>query len=213
VVAQSILTPKLSWQSVGADLCASNPGVGSFRVVPEFSGDDTNYIMGFSYPENSSVYYRISNHKNISDALDDAENYSGHIIQVNKLNRKETPHSRLAPDELSPWGKIVHKTVFAQGVSFVSTSGHGGFRVFPHVQEAFPEHLRVSSGLGGLHWYEEDIESHKVVLAFPSLFTDREKAVADQSVRFFYPDIWEVHNLKRPVDQMSATFTMGNNHV
>ncbi|WP_443018815.1 DUF7007 domain-containing protein [Sphingomonas sp. 2R-10] len=46
--------------------------------------------------------------------------------------------------------------------------------------------LRVAGG-----WYEEDGEWAKVAAGYPALFTDRERALADRTLRDWYPEAWE----------------------
>jgi hypothetical protein len=73
----------------------------------------------------------------------------------------------------SPWGIVDIVTKFDDGVEFISTASHGGFKLDrAHNSKIMPE-MRKSGG-----WYEEDCEYSIVALTFPELFTrdDVEKA-------------------------------------
>lgn len=69
---------------------------------------------------------------------------------------------------------------------FHSTASHGGFKLDAMRNAAFPTALRLAGG-----WYEEDGDWARVAAGFPALFTDREKASADRTLRYWEPDAWE----------------------
>lgn len=51
----------------------------------------------------------------------------------------------------TPWGKAETARLIADGVGFVSTSTHGGFKVSAKLNAIIPPYMRSKSG-----WYEED---------------------------------------------------------
>lgn len=83
------------------------------------------------------------------------------------------------PGAVTPWGRADAKWVYAKGVTFYSTPGHGGFKVNKAQNAQIPEPFRNADG-----WYEEDDESH-----IPFYFLLRRTASAD-SLRHQYPHQW-----------------------
>ena len=74
----------------------------------------------------------------------------------------------------TPWGGSDHATQYGDGgVVFYSTPSHGGFFVPASLRKGMAPEYRNDDG-----WYEEDCEWAKVALAFPDLFTPRERAAA-----------------------------------
>lgn len=86
----------------------------------------------------------------------------------------------------TPWGMSQTSEVYAQGIVFHSTAGHGGIKLGRARNAAMPTVLRVAGG-----WYEEDAEWAKVTAGFPDLFTDYERNHADRTLREYYPHCWE----------------------
>ena len=109
------------------------------------------------------------------------EDVATHLTQRNALGRKEV-HMRVS----TPWGMSQGATVYVDGIVCHSTASHGGFKLDRARNAAMPRALRIDGG-----WYEEDGEWAKVALGYPDLFTDREKASADRTLRDWYADAWE----------------------
>ena len=86
----------------------------------------------------------------------------------------------------TPGGPAQTAEIYADGVAFFTTAGHGGFKLARARNAAMPKALRVAGG-----WYEEDCEWAKVAVAFPDLFTKSERRSAEESLRHWYPDAWE----------------------
>ncbi|AEI04539.1 hypothetical protein OCA5_pHCG300940 (plasmid) [Afipia carboxidovorans OM5] len=104
-----------------------------------------------------------------------------HLRQRAALGRREI-HSTAN----TPWGASQGATVYADGVVCHSTAGHGGFHLdAAHNAKVHPA-LRTRGG-----WYEEDSAWAAVAQAFPELFTDYERHHAEQTIRDWYPDVWE----------------------
>ncbi len=104
-----------------------------------------------------------------------------HLTQRAALGRREV-QMRLS----TPWGMSQGATIYAEGVVFHSTASHGGFKLGAKRNAALHPALRLAAG-----WYEEDGDWARVAAGYPDLFTDRERASADRTLRDWGPDIWE----------------------
>ena len=69
----------------------------------------------------------------------------------------------------SPWGRIQNVKRVAAGISWISTAGHGGFRLSKTRYESMPANLRACSFTGN-QFFEEDCSWCAVVMAFPQFF-------------------------------------------
>jgi hypothetical protein len=120
-------------------------------------------------------------------AIRDAEDFAVYLVERAALARQERS---FAPGKgtSTPWGKADHASVYGPGVTFYGTPRHGGFKVSKARNDAAPPALRNADG-----WYEEDCEWAKVALAFPVLFTARERRQAERSLRDWDPEAWEAH--------------------
>jgi len=110
------------------------------------------------------------------------EDYVQHCREKQALGRTREPGNGV----WTPWGMSQGSEVYADGVAFHSTASHGGFRLDEARRAAMLPALRVEGG-----WYEEDCEWAKVALAFPELFTTRERRMAEKTLRHDFPDCWE----------------------
>jgi len=88
----------------------------------------------------------------------------------------------------TPWGKSDYSKTYGEGVTFYGTPSHGGFRVLAAQQALMPEILRNDDG-----WYEEDCDWAKVAIAFPDLFTAEDAVNARETLRNWFPAIYEQH--------------------
>lgn len=96
----------------------------------------------------------------------------------------------------TPWGPAQHASREADGIVFVPTDGHGGYKLSPERNAAIPAPFRNRSG-----WYEEDGDRVFVELYhYDALFNrpqddpaDRSERLAafDQKIRDYYPDQYE----------------------
>lgn len=115
-----------------------------------------------------------------------------HLNQRQALGRKET-RMRVA----TPWGLSQGATIYTEGVVCHSTASHGGFKLDRARNAAMHPALRIKGG-----WYEEDGDWARVAVGYPDLFTDREKAMADRTLRDWEPDAWEaIHGRTLTADQ------------
>jgi hypothetical protein len=80
----------------------------------------------------------------------------------------------------SPWGAIDRCTRIADGIHFVSTPSHGGFRLSPARLARFPLAVlgQTWRALGRDGWFEEDCDAYLIPVAFPDCFSKEEQARA-----------------------------------
>ena len=109
------------------------------------------------------------------------EEVATHFTQRAALGRRE-----LRISLSTPWGTSQGATIYAEGVTFHSTASHGGFKLDAKRNGALHPALRLPGG-----WYEEDGDWARVAAGYPDLFTDRERASADRTLRDWEPDAWE----------------------
>lgn len=88
-----------------------------------------------------------------------------------------------------PWGDVQTARDYGDGVTFVTTAGHGGFIVSKEAAEKMPPELRaIGQDMGrGRLAFEEDCCYSAVVLAFPSMFHVDVVRTADESLRHWFP--------------------------
>lgn len=103
----------------------------------------------------------------------------------------------------TPWGPSQTIDEIFDGIQFVSTSGHGGFKVENALNNRIPDYWRNDDG-----WYEEDCEAAIVVLVFEKEFREAGKAsdsmVSEltQIAKDFYPREYEKFSgQKIPVEE------------
>ena len=104
-----------------------------------------------------------------------------HKAELNALRREQVRISRS-----TPWGASQHATIYANGIVFHTTSGHGGFHLSAARNVKVLPTLRNASG-----WYGEDAEWAIVALTFPDVFTTYERRCCDETVRNTRPVEWE----------------------
>lgn len=109
------------------------------------------------------------------------QEHAEHQREKRALGRREA-HSRAQ----TPWGVSQGMTVYAEGVEFHSTAGHGGFKLSAKRNGQVHPLLRVMDG-----WYEEDCAWALVAITFPDLFTRFERRCAERSAKDSWPDAYE----------------------
>ena len=88
-----------------------------------------------------------------------------------------------------PWGEIQDTQIVADGIDFISTAGHAGYRLSRERFNRMPEHLRNLSFTSD-QYFEEDCSWCAVPLAFPEAFS---KGMV-QAAQDCY-DSWILNNL------------------
>ena len=83
----------------------------------------------------------------------------------------------------TPWGIADNIEGRGEGVAFVSTPGHGGFKVNASENRRIPRAWQKASfNLQGLQgWYEEDCDWCMVALTFPQYFSEDELKAAQST--------------------------------
>ena len=120
------------------------------------------------------------------------EEIAEHLRQRHALGRTDV-RMRLS----TPWGMSQGATIYADGIIFHSTASHGGFKLDRARNAGLHSALRIKGG-----WYEEDGDWARVAIGYPDLFTDREKALAERTLRDWEPDAWEaVHGRTLTAEQ------------
>ena len=71
----------------------------------------------------------------------------------------------------TPWGPAEDVTNIADGIDFISTAGHGGYRLsLTRVMEMPEPYRSYEPFCGRAGWYEEDCDWCVVALAYPQFF-------------------------------------------
>lgn len=86
----------------------------------------------------------------------------------------------------TPWGKAQTTDVLAEGIVFYSTASHGGFKLDRTRNALVHPAWRDRGG-----WYEEDCEAAKVIVTFPSLFSEKTVEAAHRTLKNWFPDAYE----------------------
>jgi hypothetical protein len=72
---------------------------------------------------------------------------------------------------------------YGEGITFYSTSSHGGMKVEASLAKLMPAALRIPG-----NWFEEDCDASLVVVAFPDRFPPDQVALAMRDLKNLYPD-------------------------
>ena len=178
--------PGVSFGRTADDLLAALVGEHAFACVP--TRDGRHYLVtGWRIRRPMSEWSR-----------DDFYGHSGELADENAFQTKileQAEHQRetkaLARREersaaSTPWGPSQGATVYADGVVFHSTAGHGGFLLSAEYNSKVHPSLCVSGGI-----YEEDEAWAIVAFTFPHLFTSFEGRCAAKTMKDSFPDAWE----------------------
>jgi hypothetical protein len=117
---------------------------------------------------------------------------AGFRLRVMEIAEHKRDLIRLARREIrsacnTPWGASQYAETYVDGIVRYGTSRHGGFRLSSDCNGKVYPKLRKGNG-----WYEEDCEWAIVALTFPDLFTGYERKCADQTLRDWWPNEWEI---------------------
>ena len=104
-----------------------------------------------------------------------------HFAEKRALGRRDIPGGAH-----TPWGSSQGGTVYAEGVTSHSTTGHGGFKLSADRNRKVHPMLRAAD-----RWYEEDECWAIVAFTFPQLFTVLERRHAERTIKDSWPDAWE----------------------
>lgn len=87
----------------------------------------------------------------------------------------------------TPWGEADHVESVADGIDFVSTASHGGYKLSRDRNATIPPVFRQRSG-----WYEEDCQRH-IVEHFCAEETGSDAESALERLKWWYPTSCESH--------------------
>ena len=100
----------------------------------------------------------------------------------------------------TPWGQSQTAHPHGDGITFYSTSSHGGFRVDSPTLKMMPAPLRVAGG-----WFEEDCDASLVIVAFPDRFSPSEVESAMRDLKNTFPDRYTAWTGKALDESESST--------
>ena len=93
----------------------------------------------------------------------------------------------------TPWGASDHVEKIAEGIEFVSTPSHGGYRLdAERTLRVLHDFHGPDSGLCRAGWFEEDCDWAYVALTFPVLFPPEAQEAARRTVARL--DGWRAEN-------------------
>lgn len=123
-----------------------------------------------------------------SGELADEATFRASVLEQAEHQREERALGRrdARVSASTPWGASQAATIYADGVVFHSTAGHGGFHLSAGRNRNVHPMLRCAGG-----WYEEDAEWAIVAITFPHLFTAFERRCAERTIKDSWPDAWE----------------------
>lgn len=85
--------------------------------------------------------------------------------------------------EQTPWGLSDTVTHYMPGLDFLSTPGHGGFRLSQRLWDVLLEAFPSFQSFAGPGWLEEDEDANLAILRWPDLFTSQSVFFAVRYVR------------------------------
>ncbi|CAN7702391.1 hypothetical protein N7E70_030745 (plasmid) [Aminobacter sp. NyZ550] len=120
--------------------------------------------------------------------LADEDAFCAQVLERAEHHRERTALGRrdMRSPAHTPWGPSQGATVYADGIAFHSTAGHGGFHLSAERNARVHPLLRTSDG-----FYEEDECWAIVAITFPELFTAFERRAAERTIKDSFPDAWE----------------------
>ena len=107
---------------------------------------------------------------------------------------KSIGHSVYPPTiKRSIWGTVQYQHNYAEGIDFVSTAGHGGFKLDRKRNAKIPKAFRMEGG-----WYEEDVNFNIVIYFFADTNEDwtEKKDKAERQLKIWLWQNWEVYTGK-----------------
>ena len=93
----------------------------------------------------------------------------------------------------TPWGIAQTTTYVTPGIVRYSTASHGGYHISAGLLREMPEYMQTADvyANGREGWFEEDAAWSLVVLAFPRFFKLQTRLDALETVRHYYPKVYE----------------------
>ncbi len=182
-------TPEIAGVSFGQSgdgLAVALVGETAFAMVPAREG--RHYLATGWRIRRPMSEWTLSDFYGHSGELADAAAFRNamleqaeHQRELRALGRRE---ARIAAS--TPWGSSQGATIYADGIVFHDTAGHGGFHLSAERNEKIHQTLRADGG-----WYEEDECWAIVAIHFPHLFTSFERRCAERTLKDSWPDAFE----------------------
>lgn len=178
--------PGVSFGRTADGLLAALVGEHAFAMANAPS--DKHYLVtGWRIRRPMPQWTRADFHGHSGDLADEAAFRAKVLEQAEHQSEKLALRRREEQSMAStPWGPSQGATVYADGVVFHSTAGHGGFLLSPERNRKVHPRLRLNGGS-----YEEDEAWAIVAFSFPHLFTGFERRCAERTMKDSYPDAWE----------------------
>ena len=178
--------PEVSFGYTADSLLAALVSEHAFAMVP--ARDGRHYLVtGWRIRRPMPEWTRDDFYGHSGELADEAAfrarvlELAEHCRETIALDRRED-RSRVS----TPWGPSQGATIYANGVVFHSTAGHGGFLLSADRSSKVHRSLRVTGGA-----YEEDEAWAIVAFTFPDLFTGFERRCAERTIKDSFPGAWE----------------------
>jgi len=178
--------PGVSFGRTADDLLAALVCEHAFAMVP--ARDGRHYLVtGWRIRGPMSEWTRDDFYGHSGDLADEAA-FRAKVLEQAEHSQEKIALGRREERSMAntPWGPSQGATVYAEGVVFHSTAGHGGFLLSPERNSKVHPALRVTGGA-----YEEDEVWAIVAFTFPHLFTSFEGRCAAKTMQDSFPDAWE----------------------
>ena len=93
----------------------------------------------------------------------------------------------MTPISMTPWGKVQTQREVTEGITWVTTAGHGGIVLSDARLREMPTQYKRLNVYGQGRYFEEDCEWALVVDAFPQYFSCESVRVAKETIERYYP--------------------------
>jgi hypothetical protein len=178
--------PGVSFGYTADNLLAALIGEHAFAMVP--TRDGRHYLVtGWRIRRPMPEWTRDDFYGHSGEVADEAA-FRARVLEQAEHRRETIALDRREERSTAstPWGPSQGATIYAEGVVFHSTAGHGGFLLSVDRNSKVHRLLRVT---GGAH--EEDEAWAIVAFTFPHLFTGFESRCAAKTMKDSFPDAWE----------------------
>lgn len=178
--------PEVSFGYTADDLLAALVGEHAFAMVP--AGDGRHYLVSGWRIRRPMAEWTRDDFYGHSGELSNETAFRAKVLEQAEHRRETIALDRREERSMAntPWGPSQGATIYADGVVFHSTAGHGGFLLSAERNHKVHLSLRVTGGA-----YEEDEAWALVAFTFPRLFTSFESRCAAKTIKDSFPDAWE----------------------
>jgi len=179
----------VSFHRTRDDFLAARLGERAFLGLPSKSGGI--FAASACHINKPPEEWRPSDFHIFERLVEDEADFRRHVAELADHERQllELDRREFKSNAVTPWGMAQISQVYDEGVVCHSTASHGGFHLGEERNALVHPAYRNADA-----FYEEDSEWSKVAATFPHLFTDYERKCADQTLRDWEPDAYEVVN-------------------